>query len=76
MGMAVRTFTGNRTILRMANSRDSELLSEVRMLRGVTCLAIITIRKLKRGQTVDTQKALAILARAREEAKRAIEPTT
>ena len=72
----MRTFTGNRTILRMAKSREAELLSEVRMRRGVTRLAIITIRKLKRGQRVDTDKALAILARAREEAKRAIEPTT
>jgi hypothetical protein len=60
----------------MAKSREAELLAEVRMLRGVTRLAIITIRKLQRGQRVDTDKALAILARAREEAKRAIEPTT
>jgi hypothetical protein len=60
----------------MAKSREAELLSEVRMLRGVTRLAIITIRRLKRGQRVDTDKALAILARAREEAERAIEPTT
>jgi hypothetical protein len=44
------------------------------MLSGVTRLAII-IRTLKRGQRVDTDKALTILARAREEAKRAIEPT-